>query len=155
MADVPQLETSLNVTLGETSRTLPVARVTLTQKLHVLELGRATAPVGRLASEEVKITLRAEVNFAEMAFGSAADPVPYAKIRLDDQDVDAMVKLGQLRMGRDDPELDIVFLLLRVAPEMIQFGDDWELDDERSYSRDGVTVQTVRPKQRLRLRDNA
>lgn len=43
MADMPQLATALPVTVGETSRTLPVVRVALTQKLHLLDLGRATA----------------------------------------------------------------------------------------------------------------
>ncbi|WP_297827501.1 hypothetical protein [Mycobacterium sp.] len=150
---MPQLATALPVTLGETNKTLPVVRVAITQKLVRLDLGRMNDPIGRVASESVEITLRAaEGDVADMFSGSAADPVPYARIRLGDQDVEAMFKLGE--PCTNGFELDLVFLLLRVAPHAIQFGDDWELDDERSYSHDGVTVQVVRPKQKLRLRDN-
>lgn len=155
MSDMPQLATALEVTLGETTKTLPVVRVALTQRLVRLDLGRMNDPVGRVASEGVEITLRAaEADFAGVLNGTMADPVPYAKMRLGEQDVEAMLKFGQPYMGARDFELDIVFLLLRVAPSAIQFGEDWELDSERSWSSNGVTVQTVRPKQKLRLRDN-
>lgn len=146
-----KLTRTLPITWGETSIVLPVVRLVATQKTrHPVALSVPDAPFSIVASESVEIIVRCNLgDFPEMLSGTWADGVPYAKVRFEPYTVEALVKTADPELSDRSSVARLRLLLLRVPIAALDIDDEWEKDDEHSYSRDGIEVIAVKPKPRL------
>ena len=154
MTDSPQLKLTrtLPVTVGSTTKELRVVRVVATQSApHMLALSVADAPFSIVAHERVEITFHADLTdfYDEIMGTTSADPVPYADIQFGEHAVKAMMRPAEVAapFGDGTPIL-LTFMLLRVPFAALGFDDEdeWEKDDEHSYSHDGTQVIAIKPK---------
>lgn len=152
MIDSPQLKLTrtLAVTLGDITKVLRVMHVVATQASYgPIALSVPDGPFRLVASEKVEITFRAKgTDYADMLPAIHADSVPYTKIRFGEQDTKAMLGKVEPILRQHDTACLITFLLLRVPVAALAFDDEdeWEKDEEHSYSRNGTNVIAIKPK---------
>lgn len=159
MTDSPQLKLrrTLPVTVGDTTKTLPVVRVVATQTMRYPDVQSVPSkPLAILGSEKVEIVFRAGLTdfYDELMGATAANAIPYGTIHFGHgtAGVRTMIRDAEIAAPHGEgTSVLLTFLLLRVPVHTTEFDDDWEKDEEHSYSRDGVYVTAMKPKPRIEV----
>ena len=140
---------TLPVSFGDATTTLKVVRVLSTKRLRGWPLDGG--PGALLASEEAEIVVRvSERDYLALNLYASGDSIPYARLQFGDITAEAMLKRTEQDMrSKMLDELLLTFLLLRVSPDVLEFDDDWERDEEHCYLGELTHVTAMRPKQRL------
>jgi hypothetical protein len=145
-----KLTRTLDITIGSEPKTLKVVRVLAKQATshQYAQSVPAAPPYSIVTHESVMVVVRSHLgDFPALYGGTASDSVPYAEIRFGEDTVKAMVRMDEPDLSEHHGEILLTFLLLRVPVAALDFPeDDWERDEEHSYSRDGIRVTAIRPK---------